>query len=317
MRCAQLHLPASGSTPRYPPGRIERRSPTRPRFASGWRKEFAARTTDAVLPRPAAGRGLIEIWTARPKSLLKARSCLQVLDDDDRTELGKIANIASLEAAVAGRILLRLALSHVSNQRLAAAYWRFARLETGKLQLAAGLPQINFSLSHCDALVGVAVSHVFEVGLDIESVDSPMSAAVKDAFLTHDEQRRLSRLHAPHSLRGAIRIWTLKEAFSKLLGAGFASEFQAMDFRLFPEPELVSEQNFPTSPTHFESLYIEGDDNLYLTTLAVAQAAASTGEIQFLNLIEETSERPARASAVSETSARCGAVAQNVGAVEE
>jgi len=312
MRCAKLQLPAPGLAPRHPSGWIERRSPTRPRFAQGWRKEFLSRTP-APFRSSAASPDRIEVWTARPKSLLKARSCLQLLDDDDRTELGAIANVASLEAAVAGRILLRLALSHVCGRRVAAAYWRFNRLETGKLVVAEGLPQIRFSVSHSDSLVGVAVSPVFELGLDIESVDAPMSTAVKDTFLTDEEQRRLARLQTPHGVRGAIRTWTLKEAFSKLLGAGFASEFQAMDFRLFPEPELTSEQNFETSPTHFESLYIEGHDNLCLATLAVALPFLSAGgEIQCLNLVEETGEYPARPLAFSGTSARDAAIDQDV-----
>lgn len=119
-----------------------------------------------------------------------------------------------------------------------------------------------------------------------------MSDEVRETFLTRDEQKRLAMMGTTHAKRGAIRIWTLKEAFSKLLGLGFSSEFQEMDFRLFPEPSLASKQSFRAPPTHFESLYIEGPDTLYLTTLAIApQSSASTGQIQFLHLLEDTNKQ--------------------------
>ncbi|MEJ0052397.1 MAG: 4'-phosphopantetheinyl transferase superfamily protein [Methylovirgula sp.] len=161
--------------------------------------------------------------------------------------------------------------------------------------MAEGLPQIRFSISHCDALVGVAASSTFDVGLDVESVDSPMSHAVKDSFLTYPERQRLAGLGAMHSARGAIRIWTLKEAFSKLLGSGFASEFQQMDFCIFPEPKLACEPSFSATHAHFESLYIDAQDSLCLATLAVgSQSRFGGGEIQFLNLIEQEREHSSR-----------------------
>jgi phosphopantetheinyl transferase len=286
MRVARLSSAAPESSSHRSAERIERRSSARPRFAKGWCKEFVS--GPVARHKPNSSPGLVEIWTASARSLLKAHSCLQVLDDSDRTEIGAITNIDSLESALAARVLLRLALSRASNQRVAPASWRFARLESGKLEIAEGLPQIRFSISHCDALVGVVASSTLDVGLDIESVDSPISPAVRDSFLTYQERRRLAGLGGMQGLRGAIRIWTLKEAFSKLLGFGFASEFQEMDFRIFPEPELISEQSFSATPAHFESLYIDARNDLCLATLAVgAQSQPITGEIRFLNLIED------------------------------
>ena len=303
MRVARLSSAAPESSSHRSAERIERRSSARPRFAQGWRKEFVSAPQPFPRRKSNTSPGLVEIWTASARSLLKARSCLQVLDDSDRTELGAIANIDSLESALAARILLRLALSRASNHSIAPASWRFARLESGKLEIAEGLPKIHFSISHCDALVGVVASSTLDVGLDIESVDLPMSPAVRDLFLTYQERRRLAGLGEMHGARGAIRIWTLKEAFSKLLGSGFASEFQEMDFRLFPEPELTSVQGFSATPAHFKLLYIDACNDLCLATLAVGtQSQPIAGEIRFLNLIEdEHSNRvgPARSVAGS------------------
>jgi phosphopantetheinyl transferase len=287
MRVARLSPAAPESSSLRSVERVERRSSARPCFSQGWRKEFGS-GLHVSLRTPNTSPDLVEIWTASARSLLKAHSCLQVLDDSDRTEIGAIANIDSLESALAARILLRLALSRASNHTIPPASWRFVRLESGKLEIAKGLPQIRFSISHCDALVGVVASSTLDVGLDIESVDSPMSLPVKDSFLTYQERRRLAELDVMQGLRGAIRIWTLKEAFSKLLGSGFASEFQEMDFRLFPKPELVSEQSSSDTPAHFESLYIDARNSLCLATLAVgAQLQPVIGEIRFLKLIED------------------------------
>ena len=166
------------------------------------------------------------------------------------------------------------------------------RLEFGKLDIVEGFPQIRFSISHSDLLVGVAVSSCFDVGFDIESVDTPISAAVKESFFTCEERRRLAGLGAMHGLRGAMRIWTLKEAFSKLSGRGLANEFQKMDFRIFPQTELIYEQH-DCEPAHFELLYIDGHNSLSLATLAVAPLSSSLGgEIQFLNLVEDGASDP-------------------------
>jgi 4'-phosphopantetheinyl transferase len=277
--------------PATPDGRIERRSGDRPRFAEGWRKEIAADS----LPnshRINAGRNLVEIWTASPRTLLKAKSCLQLLDDADRAELGAIKSIILREAALATRILLRLALSRACNHCVPPGAWRFERLESGKLQVAEAFPQIRFSISHNDSLVGVAVSPSVELGFDIESVDAPISIAVKEAFLTQHERRRLSALRTMQGRRGAIRIWTLKEAFSKLVGRGLADEFRDLDFRIFPRAELASQENCAVAATHFESLYVEGPDSLYLATLAVSLSTPfARGEIQFLNLVEDATDR--------------------------
>ncbi len=272
-------------------GWIERRSPNRPRFASGWHPEIAARSSSRG-DRASAGLGLIQIWTASPRALLNANSCLQVLDNHDRAELGAIKNSGPREAALAARILLRLALSRASGHCVEASAWRFVRLESGKLQVGAGLPQIRFSISHSDSLVGVAVSSCFDLGFDIESVDAPISNAVKESFLTHFERRRLARLGTMHSRRCAVRIWTLKEAFSKLVGQGLANDFRELDFRIFPQPVLTSQQDRSSGATHFESLYVEGRDSLYLATLAIAFPAPFVqGEIQFLSLVEEPVDR--------------------------
>ena len=193
MRVARLSSAAPESSSHRSAERIERRSSARPRFAQGWCKEFVSGPRLAR-HKPNSSPGLVEIWTASARSLLKAHSCLQVLDDSDRTEIGAITNIDSLESALAARVLLRLALSRASNQCVAPASWRFARLKSGKLEIAEGLPQISFSISHCDALVGVVASSTLDVGLDIESVDLPISPAVRDLFLTCQERRRLAGL---------------------------------------------------------------------------------------------------------------------------
>jgi phosphopantetheinyl transferase len=267
---------------------VERRSASRPVFSPGWKKDFAALPSHAgVTPMSS---GTIDVWTARPKALLRSTSCLGVLDEDDRTELGAINDGDARDAAVAVRVLLRLALSRASKHKIEPGRWRFTRMESGKLCLAEPFSKIRFSLSHCKSLVGVAVSPTFDVGFDLESVNFRVSTSVKETYLTGSEQSHLAKLKFPHSIRSILRLWTLKEAFSKLRGTGINDDFRDIEFQLSAAAALTDAQRFPLSSTFFESLYIDTQDDLCLATLAVGSSSArATGHVNFIELKETPS----------------------------
>lgn len=73
---------------------------------------------------------------------------------------------------------------------------------------------IEFSLSHSDGAVAVAVSRA-PVGIDIESVHSPRSEKIAERIMTEDEFSRYNELPAEKKVDRLIEIWTAKEAIFK------------------------------------------------------------------------------------------------------
>jgi 4'-phosphopantetheinyl transferase len=270
---------------------VERRSKTRPHFADGWRKSFASPP-----PRSAAASnetsGQVHVWTASPRSILNARSCLQLLSEEDRVELGQISSTSVREASTAAKILLRLALSRASNRAISAADWHFRRDGDGKPIVGDGQPQIHFSVSHCSSAVAVAVSPTLRVGIDVESVDQVLSEGVAHTFFSQFERNNLSRLRSTQRERETLRLWTLKEAFSKLIGTGLSNNFDAIEFSLSPTTLHHGERNSEIRSTYFEALHIASSNDFCLATLAVGADTAVhlCGEVQVISLADQSME---------------------------
>ncbi|HEY5225285.1 MAG TPA: 4'-phosphopantetheinyl transferase superfamily protein [Methylovirgula sp.] len=243
----------------------------------------------------------IEVWAAAPQSLLAARSCLQILDDHDLAEMGQITITSQRDAATAARVLLRLALSRASHYAIAASEWRFCRSAKGKPSLAMDLPQLHFSVAHCPSAVVVAVSAGLQVGIDVESIDQIMSDGVAQTVFSQLERNKLARLRAAQRARESLRLWTLKEAFTKLTGSGLSSDFASIEFSLAPTL-LRDGQRARRLSTYFETLHFATATDLSLVSLAVgaAKPEALCGEIRLISLSgDDAAERAALTPAIS------------------
>lgn len=101
---------------------------------------------------------------------------------------------------------------------------RFTYGEYGKPYLA-DYPNVFFNLSHCEAGVACAVSD-FEVGADIQEV-KPYAEAVANRVFCGGELDELNRTQ-DKNLEFA-RLWTRKEAYLKMLGAGISDGMKLID----------------------------------------------------------------------------------------
>ncbi|WP_255311351.1 4'-phosphopantetheinyl transferase family protein [Streptomyces viridosporus] len=126
--------------------------------------------------------------------------------------------------------------------RLAVKYTAAAALRTdpAELDLAyqiggrpylRGLDPIDISLTHTGELIAVAVSRDGRIGVDAEPVGRRMPYdLLHGRVLTPAERRWFDRL--PQAERGArlLRLWTLKEAYTKALGQGLQLGFTQFGF---------------------------------------------------------------------------------------
>lgn len=151
----------------------------------------------------------------------------------ERVDSFKLA--ANRDSFVAGRILLRRALSWSVENEIPPSSWEFRINRFGKPVMDAGVPDIAFNISHSGQGVAVAVSKGSEMGVDLEPLDlSAISNPISEA-LSDDEQESLTRLSDTERWVRFIRLWTAKEACAKALGLGASLDFSQLEVDLETE----------------------------------------------------------------------------------
>ncbi|GGZ73173.1 hypothetical protein GCM10010344_45040 [Streptomyces bluensis] len=103
-----------------------------------------------------------------------------------------------------------------------------------------GCDAVDISLSHTEDLLLVGLSTRGLIGVDAERADRPLyTRGLHRNVCTPHETAALEQL--PHHRRGAelVRLWTLKEAYSKAIGQGLRLRFTEFGFGGGDGPEPV------------------------------------------------------------------------------
>ncbi|MFE1252097.1 4'-phosphopantetheinyl transferase family protein [Streptomyces sp. NPDC058735] len=128
------------------------------------------------------------------------------------------------------------------TSRLVTKYTAAAALgtEAGELDLAykiggrpylRGLDQVDISLTHTDDLIAVGVSRNGRIGVDAEPADRSMSFdLLHDHVCTPAERAGLEPLPEEQRAAALLRLWTLKEAYTKAVGQGLRLGFTEFGF---------------------------------------------------------------------------------------
>ncbi|MET8290097.1 4'-phosphopantetheinyl transferase superfamily protein [Streptomyces sp. NPDC051639] len=120
--------------------------------------------------------------------------------------------------------------------------WRSARgrpfLRPAPGELPRGGAQLDFNLSHAGgySLLGIVRRH--RIGVDVERLEDRDERAITTIVRTFaaPEREWVERAaHGPDRDRRALRVWTLKEAYSKARGLGLGLPFDAFVFTLDDE----------------------------------------------------------------------------------
>lgn len=106
-------------------------------------------------------------------------------------------------------------------------------------------PEVHFNLSHAGNYVVCVISHR-EVGVDVEG-NRAVRASIENRFFSEEECRWVQAADSEklHSER-FFRLWTLKEAYSKLTGEGISYGIGKAHFEV-PLVE-ISEENLSGKP---------------------------------------------------------------------
>lgn len=131
---------------------------------------------------------------------------------------------------VASRLLLKHVAAAVieSDPRLIALAYR-----PGGRPYLRGCDQIDISLSHTEDMLVVGVARTGRIGVDVEPAERPMlGLGIEEQICTPYELTMLRSIAEARRNSALVRMWTLKEAYSKAIGQGLRFRFTEFGFRL-------------------------------------------------------------------------------------
>ncbi|MFE9253839.1 4'-phosphopantetheinyl transferase family protein [Streptomyces sp. NPDC006879] len=209
------------------------RPPTRPLRNGGpddsWqpiREEVAAHGTCVVY-------AAAEDWLPRDlDAALEAEHGASQLADDLGPEalrrVRRMAHPANRSRYVASRLFLKSAASAVLGTL--PRELELAHKPGGRPHLR-GIDQLDVSLSHTDQLLVVGLTRFGRIGVDTEYVDRRMlGLGTERQACTPYELDALAEVPEEQRNRELVRLWTLKEAYSKAIGQGLRFRFTEFGF---------------------------------------------------------------------------------------
>ncbi|WP_282202302.1 4'-phosphopantetheinyl transferase family protein [Kitasatospora fiedleri] len=94
-----------------------------------------------------------------------------------------------------------------------------------------GCDQVDISLSHTDDLLLIGLTTRGLIGVDAEAADRPLVGTGAERLVcTPRESALLAALPEPERNPALVRLWTLKEAYSKAIGQGLRFRFTEFGF---------------------------------------------------------------------------------------
>lgn len=199
-----------------------------------------------------------------------------ILDEQDWAEISRQRNREVRRRAIATRVLLRKTLSELFNHQIQTSQWRFGRTSYGKLVIADDQPQVYFSISHTRGASVIVFSKIKPVGIDIEAFDSEVDDDALETGLSRREQTTVNRLKSHNRSKACLKLWTLKEAYTKLIGIGLAAHLPSLEFLLDPARlSQYCEAAEHGRGTRFETWFTDSQNGAFCVALAVAATASA------------------------------------------
>ncbi|MDT9696490.1 4'-phosphopantetheinyl transferase superfamily protein [Streptomyces sp. P17] len=94
---------------------------------------------------------------------------------------------------------------------------------------------LDVSISHTADVLVVGVARGRRIGVDVEAWDRPLMArGLAEKFCHPEELAELRELPPAERNAALVRLWTLKEAYTKALGVGLAYDFSQLRPRPAP-----------------------------------------------------------------------------------
>ncbi|MFI6152975.1 4'-phosphopantetheinyl transferase family protein [Kitasatospora sp. NPDC051170] len=216
--------------------------------------------------------GVLTQWSVHLREPERLREVL----GRDWQRYQRIGHARAKERFLASRLLLRRTAAEVigtTPDQVDLAY------EPGGRPYVRGCDQIDVSLSHTQDVLVVGVTRRGRIGVDVELADRRMAGTASEAQgYTPYEREALDADAAERRNDLLVRLWTLKEAYSKARGQGLRFRFTEFGFALDGEQaRLVRPDGGPVadgSAWTFGTVALEGR---FVVSVAVFDAGFGSG----------------------------------------
>lgn len=134
------------------------------------------------------------------------------------------------ERFVASRLLLRHAAAAVLRTQPELVDLAY---QPGGRPYVRGCDQIDISLSHTEETMVVGITRRGRIGVDVERADRQLARTGSEAQACTPYEKGMLDAGGEESRNDAmVRLWTLKEAYSKALGQGLRFRFTGFGFSM-------------------------------------------------------------------------------------
>jgi 4'-phosphopantetheinyl transferase len=184
--------------------------------------------------------GEVDLWFAYPDEWEEpalTESAHGILDAGEISRSERLHGATLRKLFLVSRVLLRTTLARYAD--VPPGGWRFVTNDHGKPRIAPemGSSAPAFNLAHTSVGVAVvAVTSGRDIGVDVESSGRHVQAEkLIERFFASEEVAELGKLPYTEIRMRFFLTWTLKEAYIKALGRGFAQPLDSFNFRLTRE----------------------------------------------------------------------------------
>ncbi len=175
----------------------------------------------------------VDLWIASEAAVALLRGFTENLTDRDWDHIDSLRSLDVRNAAIASRVLLKVALASATDGKVSPKEWEFGRTALGKPFVESG-PKVHFSISYAGTMIAIGISRDYPIGLDIEPAPPRTSLEGMQTYLHPKERRSVRLLPRKFKESAFLRFWTLKEAFAKSIGEGLNLEFASIDLSSVP-----------------------------------------------------------------------------------
>ena len=173
----------------------------------------------------------LTIWIASVDILpLKCEEeCVRLLSPEEKEKYEKFLTGFDKKQYLFTRILLRSALCSITDNKIPFSAWRFNSDEYGNPGIDNQNLQsvMNVTISHSEKVIAVAVCLDGCVGIDIEPLEQAIEEDSLRAVLAPEEIKTIEKIPDKEKNRNLIKLWTLKEAYAKMMGFGLSLDFKS------------------------------------------------------------------------------------------
>ena len=185
----------------------------------------AGPTNITALPAAASG---VRLWWC---DLTPTAALLEVyggtLSISERARAARFGTLQLRDRYVMGRGSLRQLLGGVLGYKPGAV--SIVRGVRGRPQLA-GIPSLDFNVSHTAAVALIGVAEGVRIGVDVEARNRGINqTGIARKFLTNRERDELATLDDDAQRLRVLTLWTCKEAMSKATGDALSAPFGRID----------------------------------------------------------------------------------------